>query len=497
MELLNIVFRERSGYRDLFLRPFSANATHDDVEELGYLTENGREITPTALSKIAGRIIRPLSQVQSRSVIENGWGEKRLMFSMEVLARSGRNNRSVYQITGYTDYAGFHESLRGIVLDRKMHMYFNNVTRVETTYVEAPGRVSGWLNNTTGQHHILIPQRPARLERGIMEMGTLTQRPCDVFQSRPDSIMQTAFQRQVSRDASYHDTRNGFVSQRIKTSDRWNDSSSRYLNKTLSALFNREEDGSIMEPEESQLLMYARRATGERSFTQDKVFKDLADETNITDQGYITYGELVDLNPDFNWDDVMVFLEPKQKSAGGYLLDSCDWNGQDNTSIAAAQLARALPAYMAFHQISSIEFDATNDTPSGESVMVTSNAIPMMGRRLDQRKLNQLEQRFIDEILVEMLPWDGCFFEIHVKASISSDLVVNLTIGDEDPGRFVFPIFCDSLVSPVITDSNDTIEGMSNTLMGIYNKLADIDLDDSREPPGFGDLTSRSTETDF
>jgi len=124
----------------------------------------------------------------------------------------------------------------------------------------------------------------------------------------------------------------------------------------------------------------------------------------------------------------------------------------------------------------------------GEPVVMVSDAVPIMGKRIDARALQAFEQRLVTELFVEMLPWEGCMFDIRVSASLSNDVLINIQLEGEDPAEFAFPVFCDSLVAPVIVDDRECIDNMGETLTGIIDSLGSTRRPD--DSPGI--ITSSS-----
>ncbi|MNI46234.1 hypothetical protein D3C73_1006850 [compost metagenome] len=190
------------------------------------------------------------------------------------------------------------------------------------------------------------------------------------------------------------------------------------------------------------------------------------------------------MNPDFQWDDVKVYFETPETARD--FRNTTGWGGKDNTTIAATQIARALPAFMAFHHIGYVEIEADNMSAMGEAVVVMPQVLPMLGQRVTERSLVSFEERLITELFVDMLPWENCMFEVTIRAGLSDSIIIDIKLEGEDPGSFTFPVFCDSLVAPVVVDSQGTIENMSETITGIVDSLGstyrsddDTGLDDA------------------
>lgn len=477
MQLVDIVFRERSGYRDMQLRPFGGDATGDLINRLDEDTRGGTDITPAALSRVAGRIVRPMANVRSAALIANGWNEKRFMFIMTVEVRNAKTARSTLEISGYTDYVGAVNSVRGVKLDEGMALYFNSITEINQSYQDTP-TFRGWRTSIAGSNHIIGPQTLPDFSRDRLSPGTMTMRPEDVFKSNPTNVLQTSFQRRAEQ-GSFLDMRNSFTQRGLRMSNRWNDSSTRFLHRSLKALSTANEGevfgaGEGIDRDSDQILRDARSQVREKTLTSLPAFADLARDTNIMDQGFITYGELVAMNPDFAWDDVKVFFE-RPETARDFSRDTESWNGRDNTTIAALQVARALPTYMAFHHLAYVDFEANNQSYTGEAVVMIPEVLPILGKTINQQALQAFEQRLITEMFVDMLPWENCIFDLRVKASLSGDVVINIHLDGEDPAEFAFPVFCDSLVAPVVVDDRECIDNMGSTLTGIVDRLGSND----------------------
>lgn len=479
MQLVDIVFRERSGYRDLQLRPWASDATSELITQLDHDTRGGTDLSPAALSRVAGRIIRPQANAHTAARIANGWGEKRFMFIMTVMVRDSKTARSMLEITGHTDFVGATNSLRGVKMAEDMAMYFNSVTEINQSYMDSPTGAS-WRTQIAGSNHLIAPQTLPDFSRDRLSPGTMTMRPEDVFQSSPKDVLSTAFSRRAE-SGQFMDMRNSFTQPGLRMSNRWNDSSTRYFHRSLKALTTANEgevfgDGNGLERDTSQIMRDARSQVRERSFTSLAPFADLARDTNILEQGFITYGELVAMNPDFPWDDVKVFFE-RPETARDFSRDSTDWGGRDNTTLAAIQVARALPTYMAFHHLAHVQFEANNYAHMGEPVIMIPECLPILGKTINQQALMAFEQRLITELFVDMLPWENCMFDLRVNASLASDVVINIQLEGEDPAEFAFPVFCDSLVAPVVVDDRKCIERMGETLVGIVDSLGSNERD--------------------
>lgn len=475
MQVLNIIFRERAGYQDLYLRPFSMDATPEIIQRLRRDTDEGANLTPSALGGVAGQIIRPVSSARGRSIIANGWDEKRFMFIMRVSVRESRGVQTILEISGYTDHADVHQSVRGVSIPNDLCMYFNSITEISMMYMDVSGGEAGWRTKISNSSHVIAPQTLPNFSRASPSTGMVTQRPTDIFRSDPKDVISTAFSR-MAKDESYLDLRHGFPDRQIRLSSRMNDTASRYLHRSFSALATANEgiiygEGHGLDRDSGQILRDARGAVPEKNLISWKPLAEIAQDSNIMDQGFITYGELVQMSPDYNWDDVKVYFTIPEKTRD--FRSTTPWNGRDHTAVAAAQLASGLPSFLAFHQFAGVELEANNMSFGGETVILFSDVQTLFNTPVDERALSSLEHRLKTELFHEMLPWDDCPFDLRIRASLGCDIEISLRIADENPGDFIFPIFCDSLVPPVISNDQQDVVNMGEGLVGIADRFGD------------------------
>lgn len=475
MRIVKLVFRERPAYQDMYIRPFGIDATPDMVNQLCLETNEGTDISPAALARSAGRIIRPVSDVRGRAIIANGWNEKRYMFLMTVEVRDRGNMYTTLDISGYTDSAEVSETIRGVKFPDDMALYFNSVTELEQFYVNAPGSgASGYRSTVKNSSHIIIPQAMPDFTRDRATPGTVTLRPVDIFQRPGKDIISTTFDRMAKKD-NFLDARFSFANRQVRMSNRLNDSAARYLSRSLTALgtaVNEQGTGGIgvNDVDTTAALQEARRLIPEKNFNSWQPLAELTRDSNILEQGFITYGELKAMNEDFPFEDVEVYFLPKRDSFD--FRSTSDWNGRGNTAVAATTLARGLPSYMAFHQIAVLEFEANNLGLGGEPMIMITHAVPFLGQVVDERSLLSLENRLNAELFSEMLPWDDCTYDVRVEANLSMDVNIKyIQIDNETPEHFVFPVFCDSLVPPILANTNEDVVGMSTAITDIVDNF--------------------------
>lgn len=496
MQIQSLLFREMKEYDDQYIRPFYGDASPRLLESLDKATEGGTDFSPSRLAGIAGHILRPAADASLRAAITNGWGEQRLMFIMVCMVRETRNSQVLHEITGYTNYMGIHKGLRGIEIDSRMTLHFTSVTRIGRHYSDTP-RGAGWLTSINKSNQIIGKQTNPDFTLAKGGQGTLTARPEDLFTRNSTNQI---FADRV-KAAGGLDMRSGFGQQGMKFSNMFNNGSSRFMSRSLSALFSSERHDTMddpygMERDVAKVWKDARGQVREDAISADPVMEELSRDTNILHDNFVTYDELMQMDPNFAWDDVPVYFAEKgmRKSVRG---DYRPWNGNENVDIAAKMLVDALPMYLISHQIGTFEFSASNINTLGDIVVVATNAHPMLDGPDLREVIPTLARRLEVEILRDILPWPDCALELEISTAIAGETYIKIALDRGNFEEFVFPVFCGSLVSPVVIENVESMDNLTTTLSQIGSDLGRRNYDSSSSriitEPGRLDFSSRSS----
>jgi hypothetical protein len=497
MQILELIFREMKEYDDQMIRSWSGNASPGNLQDLEIATDHGRDFSPSALSGLAGRIIRPIAETDQRAAIAGGWGQTRMMFAMKVLVRETRTSQQIHEISGYTDHVGATATLRGVKLANDMCMYFNSVTRIHRCITDTP-RGSRWLTNINKSNQIICKQSNPDFTLARGSQGTMTMRPEDLMSRNTTNDV---FAKRARLEGSM-DLRGGYAMGTMKLSNRLNTSSTRFMARSLSAISTADSGDGIIdnlmhERDTTKIFKDARGQVREDGITTDPVFEELSTDTNILHDGFVTYGELVDMNKDFDWDSVPVYFTEKggRKTVRG---DYRPWNGMENEDIAATMLVNALPMYLINHQLAAVSFSAKNFDSLGEMVVIADNASPIMEGPNLRDIIPIFTQRLESEILLDILPWPGCQLDLTVDTAIAGETYVKISLDGANYEEYVFPTFCDSVVSPVVTESQVHMDNMAGTVRQIADSLgSSLNYDDDKDDRGSSRIISdtRSSST--
>ena len=130
-----------------------------------------------------------------------------------------------------------------------------------------------------------------------------------------------------------------------------------------------------------------------------------------------------------------------------------EWVGYDRETQIASILANAVPSLMMDSLLGHISFFSTNDNPLSQHI---TTIIGMDG--IVDADLTTNAQLFIQRMATEVLKdisYDSqILYHISVDASIMSETSIRISLEGKPAVPYVLPSFCDSLISPVVGNSN-------------------------------------------
>lgn len=470
MQLESMLFREMKEYDNQMLRTYRGNASPTNLRDLELATEGGRSVSASAMSGLAGRIIRPEADTDRVAAIVGGWGEQKLMFAMRVVIRQTNSSVQYLEISGFTDHMGATESVRGVHLDERMTLHFTSVTRVNRSQADT-SRGTRWITSILKSNDVLSAQTNMDFTRAQGAQGTITVRPEDIFTKKTTA---GPFAKRVEREGGV-DGRPGFPTGAMKLSNRLNGSPSRYLARSMHALTTADNGDNIIDNygidrDTTKIFKDARGQVREEIIVTDPFFEELSRDTNVLQDGFITLGELMQMNPDFDFDTVPVYFTGKgqRKSLRG---DYTPWNGSDNETVAATILVNALPMYMVNHQIASLSFTATNQGTMGDMVVLPDNVFAMAEGPEISEITGLFCQRIASEILLDMLPYNDCMLDLEVDTSTAGETYIKISLDGGAYEEYVFPTFAQSVVSPVLSEDRSYMDGMASTITQIVESI--------------------------
>lgn len=469
MKVTRLILREMGEYNDMPIRSFVTDYTPRRADELAEVTRGGQDINAGLLAGIAGRVIRPASRVEGTAAIVSGWGERRFLFIMTVELRKSDNSYMEEVLTGFTDHIGASVmDSRSVKLDREMTFHFNS--RFKVRRIKAHGRDGAvWTGNISDNSQILARQSRASFSTrgGDARNGTMTMRPEDFFVRKSVS---KGFLDAAGAEG-FRDMRAGYGNQALKFSRRENTQSSQWLSRTLTAARDAVNNDFLDEDEPAVIAARGRAKVKEQLVSTDQVFREMAADTQIMESGFVTYGELLDMRDNRHLDEIVDVVMADRRTPMHRRGDTENWGGSDNETVASTIIANAMPTILMNCMYSEAEFFATNDTISGEHFVKVSHIVPYLPETDLDEMFNQFVSMIQYDLLPDLFPEEHVLYEVRVKLSIMGECRIEISVEKGPFAQFTYPVFCDSVMSPIITETSEILDTLTKDIGNISDRL--------------------------
>lgn len=443
----------RSGtYQGQMHRNYTTNARMGQVGALIDVINANRftEISPALLGQVGHDLLSLDSRVASNNpiAVPGGWNERRGIFMLVLEVSMATGGRMNYYIQGYTDSAAFTDTS----VDPNMRLYINNVI----TAVPAREQTQvGTFNTLRVSSNFQTP----------VDFGTAHGfSPAPLVMARPQDIFGQMKNDDLSMSDVFVSDRTNTISSNLVSTRRRNSIPTSYL----SSVFN----GYAYGRRETDAADFTSGDVAETAFTQvlekdaiNDIFIKKLQEANglMRGQSHFTYKELMRVAP--NIEQVKV---PFQNSSAGVQLsqegDSNHFAGQTISTLAAVQLAAAVPALMLECMLSTIGIRISNMVSGQLAITPTGLGIGCFAPDIAPRQFNLFRERLMIEVVNPLTERGMINIDAVISCSFHSEFVCDIQMGDDPKTRFVAPTFCDSLFTPTVTNNPNVVRHLSNDL---------------------------------
>lgn len=505
MRILKFTMFETNGAIDQPARPYEldmregAGAVIDDLDRL---TNGGTHISSVSLSRLSSGILVPSTNVHSTNIV-GGWGGKRIIFAMVVGVEEHGNYRDVRYISGYTDHCDIAVDSRGRVLfPDDMRLYFNSVTKI--TLNEVSVRDSGRKIRPTIRDNNLLLRRDSLLKddgtprsKHSHRENTVLLRPVDVLRrSGSQANLSTMFS--TIPDTTVRNTV-GHFNLSTQLSRRKNNNSAEYMAYTLGKYIGARSmgeddstrsgfdptDGSHSDPD---YMTAASVQSGEDVMNHDPFFEEMIRLSNIIQTGFVEWGDLKAMDPDFDESRDLPFVTWKaqlrrakinrEATGGNYTGGIADYEGSSSfyevtpESTAALMIAQAIPEIMINAMYAGVQNLTLNTHPQhGEPSVHLGMAFPFMDGIPLEYGFNYLRTQFEQVILPNVSKNGLMHIEAMVNVDIDRDIEVWITMDGGPEEYFCYPVWAEALVTPTVTDNEEDLDVISK---GVGHLLEDF-----------------------
>lgn len=467
MKLLKLSLVETGGAMDGVIRSFDTDFKQSDIDRIIDLTDDGKNVSAFKLAEAISAndsMIVPTTEFKVHSQIENGWNERRLMFAMVVEVQTTRNSSHYEYIVGYTDKSDYSKLHGKAKFDQDMKLFFNSITRVHMTGAAYRGGERIWQPSIKA-HDQILNRSAINGRRRRTDLTPSTLRPMDLFNRKGS---ESAFGSHLRASGSIGTNTTGSFSTQLRASTRENNDPSRFLARSITAYTRATSSngsGDIEGDDDDTLMATASDMAPENCLDVDPYLEELRRDTAILDSGYVTFGELMDMNPDFDEDSQLPFTPYEVRRNTIDLAGASSLNADTPEGIAAYVIAQALPAVMINAMYSKVDNLMFNTRARmGEPRVLAGRCSPFIPG-LDVTSTIDYFESELEHVLLRQISHNGLFdIEATINANIDQDIEIWISI-DGGPEQY-FPFFAagDSLTAPMLADNIDTVDLLADEI---------------------------------
>lgn len=468
MRLLKLSVVETNGAMQGVIRPFDTDFTQSDIDRVINLTDDGRSVSAerlaNAISASDGMIV-PSIDFKMDSKIDGGWGERRLMFAMVVEINTSRTSSHYEYIVGYTDHADYSQLSGRAKFDPEMKLFFNSITRVHMSAATYRGGSQIWQPSIKA-HDQILNRSAINGERRRTDLTPVTLRPMDLFNRKGS---ESAFGSHLRSSGSIGTNTTGSFSSQLRASTRENNDPSRFLSRALTAhsRATSARGSSDLDREDDDLVMAsASDLAPENCLDVDPYLEELRRVSGIMDSGYITFGELMELNPEFDEDESLPFTPYEMRKSSIDLSGASSWNSDSPECLAATIIAQSLPVVMINAMYSKVDNLILNTRARmGEPRVLAGRCTPFVPGLEATSTLEYFEST-VETVILQAISHGGMMdIDCTINGNIDQDIEIWISL-DGGPEQY-FPFFsaADSLVAPTLSNSIQTVDLLSDEIV--------------------------------
>lgn len=466
MTLVNMLVREVSGYNPMYSRPYEAHVTGHDLNALGQrIAEHGTgQISGTLLAGLSRNIMNPSATHSGEIAIPNGWGERRLLFVLEVLCEFTIGSAITYYFQGYTTYSGLSY---GDAVDPQMEFIINSFIGVTRTNQLTPfGFQTVETIVESSQALAEITSTPYQPHQHFM------MRPVDVVNGMQAAYLQSGYEGMGGQGYTLD---NRIVLKReAERANRASNIPTNFMAKVIDG-YCVGRDLSNFGMGEGDILNRARDQLVEAKLSDNPFIRYISDNKAMGLTNRFTEPELQRLQPGFWASNLVQIIRQGTTLAAPSTIQpgaTSYWHGATQNTVAATVLSNAVPALMMEMMINEIHFTATNYD------ITNQNAVNIIGAKskvnADMTKYYELfKRRFAREIMYDLTYGNQVPYMVSISADVFGDTLIKIRFDQEPEEDFMTPSFCDNLLTPLIASTYDQYSNLVSTFDGIVNTVAE------------------------
>lgn len=484
IRVTRLLFKDEGGYGDMYRRPYQAVMDHDATETLSEIIARSGRPTAPLYAPVASRIVAPSAQGEITNIV-NGWGARRLRFTMFVEVQRMRAT-SHYVISGMTDFNGAMPKMSNgiiigngeITMDPNMTFYVNNLYQTRM----APVGAGGYDMDGYSSPGFVEKTQVLGADHGNGQGGFGNQR--QFYSMLPHQVNAVLDGEMWARDPSsgtspdfMNDLRYN-VTMRPALGDRALTNPTAYVSKLISSVVATSTDGTLDVGGDLYGQAFAKAQATQSSLRNNPVLNAIGKlaDGNPYSGSVFTYGDLLRL--DENVDEIFTMVDSEMvRSHDGAMRSDYyngsnteDWGAASRIQQVAATINSSVSGIMMDFGAENFVFTADNSSIGGQMVVNPIRCIGL-GGRIPPALVWNLCERLEAEVFYPVtygneVPFNGTF-----EIDLTGKTVLEFSFDNSPNTPFVAASFADSLFSPIVTTDPTTLRSMANQFESIVDDV--------------------------
>lgn len=454
------ILRPSGTYQNQFHRNFTVDARLGQVGALvdTINSEGLTTITPKLLGTVGYDLLTLDSRIANKNpiAVPNDWGNRRGIFILALEAINSTGGRTNYYIQGYTDEPAFSSSS----IDPRMRLYINNVVTATPTVEETN---MGRLNSMRVSSNFQTP----------VDFSATSVSPTNpMVMARPQDIFGQMKNADFNVSDVFVSDRSNIVTNNLVSSRKRNNVPTSFLTSVFNGFAAGKRENNSPDFTAGDVAENAFDTVLEKDGLLDTFLVKVREANGLTrSQSHFTFAELCNAVP--NVHDVWVpFQNANQGMHLSQASDSNHFAGQSISTIAAVQLASAMPALMLECMLSTLNIRVTNMV-SGQLDLVLYGNPGCFAPDVAVRQFELFKDRFMREVIYPLTERGMINIDAKITCSFHSEFVIDIKMGDDPMTHFVAPTFCDSLFSPTVTNNPQVVKDLTGHIAVMCDHVAE------------------------
>lgn len=475
-------FVESGTYQPVYMRPYETTYNEEIAQNYYNETQGGTRIVPAAFSNISASILKPSAAHHGSISIDNGWNERRMSFIIEVSVPDSFGDSKNVVLTGYTNHTDV--GLTSQAFDPNMRLYINTSTIITTLHTRTPDGGYSQRKSITDSSHLLNSTVMNNIRTNVAAQNPYQDAtlwyatPYNVINEMSNTRMSNSNANMYGANQQVVDFRQRTSTKDVKRSRRENTIPTTYLSKILRGVNdNLLNMSSGIAVDENDALINASIGVREEQSNIDPLIVEFAFRTGYSEQGFVTWGELMSIIP--NLDAVTKFTTRASQVVQTNIPDAVagnfqGWQSANYETSIANSVSQLLPAMMTTCMIGSVTFAFNNDNVTLTPVAKAINGQTMVEGIPFSNMSSVLETRFLTEIAPMITDQGRSLVNLFVQCSLGTETYISISRNGEPAVPYCAPTFCDSLYTPVLSPSQQSITDIAVDLQNIASSVNNV-----------------------